>query len=488
MRRLAAATLAAVSLTGLTLAGTLPSYADSVDLSANGTQSLTVPDGGSASFSVRLVPETGNSGTDVTGCNATAEAPVTITFTTDDDWASTNPASIEISDCTTEHTVTALVRAGTATETRGANTKITGTATGGQTETRVVEIKGGKDTQTVTVDPTYSSDFVTLHVPATGTSTPTNAAPSVSSSATDPTGVEGDTLSTGGAFTDDGGVGNLTITAAGDEAARVVDNGDGTWSWSYPTTDNGTGTVTVTATDGGLLTATDTFTWTAINAAPVLGTVAGTRAGACTVNLSASFTDVGVADTHTATIAWGEGAGVAPEEATVTETAGTGAGTVSGQHTYAAASSYTATLTVTDDDGGYDTGSTGFTAYNTPSQILAPINVNGTRSSFKIGSTIPVKITVTGCDNGPVSSLTPQVNLVKGDSTPDFPVNEDVYAGSATNGKLMRWDATSQQYIYNLSTKLSQFTGGALVTGTYTVAVNDPSFAEPVKATFDLRK
>jgi hypothetical protein len=59
---------------------------------------------------------------------------------------------------------------------------------------------------------------------------------------------------------------------------------------------------------------------------------------------------------------------------------------------------------------------------------------------------------------------------------------------AATNGKLMRWDATGQQYIYNLSTKLSQFTGAALTQGTYTVAVNDPSFAGPVTAKFDLRK
>jgi hypothetical protein len=102
--------------------------------------------------------------------------------------------------------------------------------------------------------------------------------------------------------------------------------------------------------------------------------------------------------------------------------------------------------------------------------------------------TIPVKITVTGCDGGVVSTLTPQVNLLKGDSTPEFPVNEEVYSGSATNGKLMRWDATGQQYIYNLSTKLSQFTGAALGAGTYTVAVNDASFSAPVTATFDLRK
>jgi hypothetical protein len=484
MRRLAAATVAALTLAGLTVAGTLPSYADDVDLSDSGDNSLTVPDGGSASFSVRLLEETGNNLGDVPGCNATAANPVTISFTAGDSWLSTDPTSIQVTDCTTVHTVTALVAAGTATATQGANSKITGTAGGGRSAT--VEVRHGQDTETVTIDPTYKPDFITVHVPATGSTTSTNAAPEISLAASDANGVEGDTLTAGGAFTDDGGVGNLTITATGDQADRVVDNGDGTWSWDYPTTDNGSGTVTVTATDAGGLTATDDFTWSATNANPVLGTVAGTRAGACAVNLSASFTDAGIADTHTATVAWGDAS--ASEAATVTETVGTGAGTVTGQHAYTAAGAYTATVTVTDDDGGSGTASTGFTAYNTPSSILAPINTGGTRSSFKIGSTIPVKITVTGCDGGLVSTLTPQVNLVQGDSTPEFPVNEEVYSGSATNGKLMRWDATGQQYIYNLSTKLSQFTGAALSAGTYTVAVNDASFAVPVRATFDIRK
>jgi hypothetical protein len=67
-------------------------------------------------------------------------------------------------------------------------------------------------------------------------------------------------------------------------------------------------------------------------------------------------------------------------------------------------------------------------------------------------------------------------------------VNEAVVSESPTNGKLMRWDASGQQYIYNLSTKLSQFGGGQLAAGTWTVSVNDPTFSSPVKAAFDLRK
>jgi hypothetical protein len=68
-----------------------------------------------------------------------------------------------------------------------------------------------------------------------------------------------------------------------------------------------------------------------------------------TVTLSGAFTDVGTADTHTASIVWGDGGSSAP-----TVTQGAGSGSVSGGHIYTAAGIYTPQLTVTDDDGGSD--------------------------------------------------------------------------------------------------------------------------------------
>lgn len=64
----------------------------------------------------------------------------------------------------------------------------------------------------------------------------------------------------------------------------------------------------------------------------------------------ASFTDAGTADTHTATIDWGDGTG--PEPAAVVET--DGSGTVAGDHTYTSPGEYLVEVCVTDDDG--DTG------------------------------------------------------------------------------------------------------------------------------------
>ena len=60
-----------------------------------------------------------------------------------------------------------------------------------------------------------------------------------------------------------------------------------------------------------------------------------------------------MADTHTAMFDWGDG--TAPAPATLAEP-GTGHnGTVTGSHTYAAAGTYTVSLTVYDNDGGKQT-------------------------------------------------------------------------------------------------------------------------------------
>ncbi len=286
---------------------------------------------------------------------------------------------------------------------------------------------------------------------------------------------------TSGSFTDQDGNGTLTITKTLGDGA-VTDNGDGTFSWSHSTTDDASGSVTVQATDDEHAAATQTFSWTAANVAPVITAVTPTRLAPCEVSLATSFSDQGLDDTHDVAINWGDTA--------TTDALGDELSGYSASHTYAAAGTYSGSVTVTDDDGGSDSESLAsyFRAYNSPSAILQPINSSGTRSGFKIGSTIPVKITVTGCDGAAVSNLTPAVNLEKNDTTADVAVNEALATETPTNGKLMRWDATGQQYIYNLSTKLSQFTGAQLTTGTWTVSVNDSTFARPVKAAFDLRK
>jgi hypothetical protein len=307
-------------------------------------------------------------------------------------------------------------------------------------------------------------------------------APTVKNQALDAMGNEGSpgNPTTSGSFSDRDGDGTLTITKVSGDGV-VTDSGDGTFSWRNTTTDDASGSVTVEASDGEHTTAAQTFSWTAANVAPLIGSISTQATVPCAVSISAPFTDQGSADTHTASISWGDSGADTAVASAVTP--------VSGTHTYTANGTYTVGVTVTDDDSGTSTKNavSAFATRNTPSSILQPINGAGTRSSFKIGSTIPVKITVTGCDGLPVTTLTPAVALTKLDGTADVEVNELASTSTPTTGTVMRW--TDTQYLYNLSTKNSQFNGGlALTPGTYRVTVSDPSLYAPVSATFDLKK
>lgn len=114
--------------------------------------------------------------------------------------------------------------------------------------------------------------------------------------------------------------------------------------------DNGAYTLRVTVDDGQGGIGNDEVLVVVENAAPSIETVSAPLTPSqlgTVVEVSASFSDPGLVDAHTATWAWGDGTtsgGLIAEDG--------GMGTVAGDHTYASAGVYTLGLTVTDDDAG----------------------------------------------------------------------------------------------------------------------------------------
>ena len=103
--------------------------------------------------------------------------------------------------------------------------------------------------------------------------------------------------------------------------------------------------------------------------------------------------------------------------------------------------------------------------------VEPPINADGT-SIYQLGRTIPVKARYTACDTGEdANTLAPLITLaLVGDGGGTEVEIESSSAADA--GNTMR-SAGSGQYIFNLSTKRSQFNGGLdLVPGRYHLTIS----------------
>lgn len=122
--------------------------------------------------------------------------------------------------------------------------------------------------------------------------------------------------------------------------------------------DNGTYTVTVTVTDKDGASTPSSFGVTVRNVAPTVSAAPPQTVdeGSTLALATATFNDKGTADTHTATIDWGDATAVDTGAATEHpfgppgSTAGAN-GSVAGSHSYADNGSYTVRTCVTDDDG-----------------------------------------------------------------------------------------------------------------------------------------
>jgi PKD repeat protein len=172
----------------------------------------------------------------------------------------------------------------------------------------------------------------------------------VANAGADQTVDEGNLVNVLASFTDDAGDSHTATIDWGDGSPREdadVNETTETVSGSHVYGDNGTYVVTVTVTDNNLLPGSDIVTVTVNNVAPevtFLTVTVDPVALGTPVEASATFTDPGSLDTHTAVWDWGN---ASPSDGTV------GAGTVGPDtHTYTEAGLYPVMVTVTDDDGG----------------------------------------------------------------------------------------------------------------------------------------
>jgi len=248
--------------------------------------------------------------------------------------------------------------------------------------------------------------------------------------------------------------------------------------------DSGTGTfaISATVTDDDNGSDTDTKNASVANANPVVGALnitdpnGGTAClGGNTVTLGFSFTDAGSADTHKATIAWGDGS-----TNTVVDPA---TSPVSGkQHAYSGLGPYTITVTITDDDNGsgQNTASKSF-HYNVGNTLLDPVNADSS-SIFKLGSTIPLKVKIADCNGVGVTGLTPGIRMIlTSSSAPLAGVDE----GTSTQPNDTNWvmrDSGYGQYIYNLASKSLPDSSA-----TYKAVITDHGYSVTSQNYFGLR-
>jgi len=340
----------------------------------------------------------------------------------------------------------------------GSNYTTTKSATGSLGSASHTYADNGTYTVTVTVtDKDGGSGQATFKVTVANVS-PTVTAP------TDQTADEGASTSLSlGSFSDPGASdGPWAVDVNwGDPSAHATFNQSSQGSLgsqSHTYADNGIYTVTVKVTDKDGGSGQATFKVTVSNVPPTITAFSGTTSLSgplvfVPATFNGTFTDPGKVDNPwTATWSWD---GTADATATQTYPAnGTDTHNFTQTHQYTSAScGHTATVKITDKDGGSDTKTV--TVGVGTGAFLPPMTNQPVTNKLKNGQVLPVKIQMTDCSGAPINNLTPAIRLVAGDQTAVFDdssvaITPQSVSNADTTGQ-MRSSGTDGSYIYNMN-------------------------------------
>jgi len=257
---------------------------------------------------------------------------------------------------------------------------------------------------------------------------------------------------------------------------------------SHTYAENGTYTVAVKVTDSQSAAGTKTFKVTVANVAPHITNFSGTdylagvlafvNGGSAQSTLTTNYDDPGTKDTWNANFSYQDGA---PLTSSVSPF-------VSGQkvtHPFASAGCKSASVKVTDDDGGSDTAST--TIRVGSASFQSPLTNQRSTDKLKNGQVLPVKLHVDDCSGAPAANLNPSISLLKGDLTPASDDATDTITppsvSSADSTGVMR-SAGSGDYIYNMRVNLPTLNSDyTIVVKPYAPGSTGPELGKVIQAT-----
>jgi hypothetical protein len=270
-----------------------------------------------------------------------------------------------------------------------------------------------------------------------------------------------------GSFTDPGADSPWSVyvtwgDSSNDSFSQTTTGSLGSLNHTYA--DDGTYTVTVKVTDKDNGFDSKTFTVAVSNVPPTITSFSGTTTGLSgplsfvPTTFSGTFKDPGLVDNPWA-VAWSWD-GVSDPSANQTVGAnGTDTHPFSQTHQYTSAGcNHTATVKITDKDGGFDTKTT--TVGVGTGAFLPPMTNQPVTDKLRNGQVLPVKIQITDCNGAGVNNLTPAIRLVAGDQTtlPDdtaVTITPGSVSAADTTG-VMRSNSPDGSYIYNMNVNLAK--------------------------------